>query len=63
MRLETSTILNKMYIFGLTKANGCNTNYISGLILCEKAIQVSKKLFGEGYKFVASEGWKWTEVL
>ena len=32
---------------------------ISGPILCEKAIQLSKKLFGEGHKFVANEGWKW----
>ena len=32
---------------------------VTGVILCEKAIQLSKKLFGEDYKFVASEGWKW----
>ena len=32
---------------------------ISRPIPCEKAIQLSKKLFGKSYQFIVSEGWKW----
>ena len=58
MRLGTSTILDKA-VYLWFKQKRMDGIPISGPILCEKAIQLSKKLFGEGYKFVASEGWKW----
>ena len=58
MRLGTSTILGKA-VYLWFKQKRMDGIPISGPILCEKAIQLSKKLFGEGYKFVASEGWKW----
>lgn len=32
---------------------------ISGSLLCEKAIELSKILQGEETNFKASEGWKW----
>ena len=32
---------------------------VTGPILCQKAVQLSKKLFGEDYRFAASEGWRW----
>ena len=32
---------------------------ISGPMLCEKAMQLSKHLLGDTATFVASDGWKW----
>ena len=32
---------------------------ISGPMLCEKAIDLSKRLFGDEASFIANEGWKW----
>ena len=58
MRLGTSKILDKA-VYLWFKQQRMDGVPISRLILCEKAIQLSKKLFGESYKFVASEGWKW----
>ena len=32
---------------------------ISGPMLCEKAINLSKRMFGDEASFIANEGWKW----
>ena len=58
MRLGNSAILDEAIYLGF-KQKRMDGIPVTGAILCEKAIQLSKKLFGEGYKFVASEGWKW----
>ena len=55
MRQGNSAILDKaIYLWFKQKRIP-----VTRAILCEKAIQLSKKLFGEGYKFVTNEGWKW----
>ena len=32
---------------------------VSGPLLCEKAVQLSKLMFGDAAQFMASDGWKW----
>lgn len=58
MRLGNSVILDKA-VYVWFKQKRMDGIPVTIAILCEKAIQLSKKLFGEGYKFAASEGWKW----
>ena len=36
---------------------------VSGPMLCEKAVELSKGLHGEGATFSASEGWKWLGLV
>ena len=58
MRLGNSAILDKA-IYLWFKQKRMDGIPVTEAILCEKVVQLSQKLFGEGYKFVASEGWKW----
>ena len=58
MKLGTSAILDKA-VYLWFKQKRMDGIPVTGPILCEKAVQLSKKLFGDNYKFVASEGWKW----
>ena len=58
MKLGTSAILDKA-VYLWFKQKRMDGIPVTGPILCEKAVQLSKKLFGDNYKFIASEGWKW----
>ena len=57
MRLGNNVALDKV-VYLWFKQKRMDGIPVMGPILCQKAIQLSKKLFGEDYGFVASEGWR-----
>ena len=58
MRLGNNVALDKA-VYLWFKQKRMDGIPVTGPILCQKAVQLSKKLFGEDHWFVASEGWRW----
>ena len=60
MRLGDSPRLDTaVYMYVWFKQKRTDGIPVSGPMLCEKAIDLSKRMFGEDAKFNASDGWKW----